>query len=71
MLDRLAEYIAGIPDDCGQTELQELRDFIAKRISMTNFHSFFQQGYDIGSGPTESFCRCLTKRLKGAGMRWD
>ena len=71
MLDRLGDYMTGIPDDCGQTELQELRDFIAKRISMTDYPSFLQRGYDIGSGPTESFCGCLTKRLKGAGMRWD
>ena len=71
MLDRLGEYITGVPDDGGQTELQELRDYIAKRISMTDYPSFIQQGYDIGSGPTESFCGCLTKRLKGAGMRWD
>ena len=28
-------------------------------------------GYDIGSGPTESFCGSLTARLKGSGMRWD
>jgi hypothetical protein len=71
MLDRLGEYMTGLPDDRGQTELQALRDFIAKRISMTDYPSFIQQGYDIGSGPTESFCGCLTKRLKGAGMRWD
>ena len=71
MLDRLGEYITGIPDDRGQTELQDLRNFIAKRISMTDYPSFIRQGYDIGSGPTESFCGCLTKRLKGAGMRWD
>ena len=71
MLDRLGDYMTGIPDDCGQTELQELRAFIAKRISMTDYPSFLQRGYDIGSGPTESFCGCLTKRLKGAGMRWD
>ncbi len=71
MLDRLGQYMTGIADDCGQTELQALRDFIAKRISMTDYPSFLQQGYDIGSGPTESFCGCLTKRLKGAGMRWD
>ena len=46
-------------------------DYIAKRISMTDYPSFLKRGYDIGSGPTESFCGCLTKRLKGAGMRWD
>ena len=71
MLDRLGEYVKGIPDDCGQTALQELRGYVASRISMTDYPSFLQQGYDIGSGPTESFCGCLTKRLKGPGMRWD
>jgi hypothetical protein len=71
MLDRLGEYLTDAPDDCGQTELHELRDYIAKRVAMTDYPSFIQQGYDIGSGPTESFCGCLTKRLKGAGMRWD
>ena len=38
---------------------------------VTDYPTFIQQGYDIGSGPTESFCGSLTKRLKGAGMRWD
>jgi len=71
MLDRLGEHITGVPDDVGQTELQALREYVAKRISMTDYPSFIQKGYDIGSGPTESFCGCLTQRLKGAGMRWD
>jgi len=63
--------VTGASDDSGQTALHDLRGYIAKRISMTDYPSFIQQGYDIGSGPTESFCGCLTKRLKGAGMRWD
>lgn len=71
MLDRLGPYITEAPDGPGQKELHELRDYIAKRISMTDYPSFLKRGYDIGSGPTESFCGCLTKRLKGAGMRWD
>ena len=71
MLDRLGDYLTDKPDDSGQTELQDLRDYLSKRISMTDYPTFLQQGYDIGSGPTESFCGCLTERLKGAGMRWD
>jgi len=38
---------------------------------MTDYPTFIQQGYDMGSGPTESFGGCLTKRLEGAGMRRD
>ena len=38
---------------------------------MTDYPSFRDAGYDCGSGPTESFCGCLTARLKARGMRWD
>jgi hypothetical protein len=38
---------------------------------MTDYPSYRQMGYDCGSGPTESFCGMLTKRLKGRGMHWD
>jgi hypothetical protein len=71
MLDHLGQYVTDVPDEPGQRELHALREYIAKRISMTDYPSFLKRGYDIGSGPTESFCGCLTKRLKGAGMRWD
>jgi hypothetical protein len=32
---------------------------------------FREQGWQIGSGPTESQCKLCTKRLKGHGRRWD
>ena len=71
MLDRLGECLEELTDDHLRQELQNLREYIAKRIAMTDYPSFLDLGYDIGSGPTESFCGCLTKRLKGSGMRWD
>jgi hypothetical protein len=70
LLDRLGASSTDI-SDCGQEALHALREYISKRISMTDYPAFLEKGYDIGSGPTESFCKCLTKRLKGAGMRWD
>ena len=48
--------------------------YVAERVltmPLTDYPSFLALGYDIGSGPTESFCGCLTQRLKGPGMRWD
>jgi hypothetical protein len=27
-------------------------------------------GWDIGSGPTEAGCKIIGERLKGSGMRW-
>jgi len=71
MLDRLAECLKNLRDDDKRQELYNLREYISKRIAMTDYPYFLALGYDIGSGPTESFCGCLTKRLKGSGMRWD
>jgi hypothetical protein len=44
---------------------------VAKRVEMLDYPSFRAQGFDIGSGQTEAFCKTLTMRLKGCGMRWD
>ncbi|MEE8430206.1 MAG: hypothetical protein V3S16_03070 [Candidatus Desulfatibia sp.] len=71
MLGRLAECLKNLRDDDKRQELDNLREYISKRIAMTDYPCFLALGYDIGSGPTESFCGCLTKRLKGSGMRWD
>jgi len=51
--------------------LESLRQYVGKRVSMTDYPAFRKRGYDCGSGPTESQCGTLTDRLKGAGMRWD
>jgi len=45
--------------------------YVASRVEMTDYPTFRAKGYECGSGPTESFCGCLTRRLKGRGMRWD
>ena len=71
MLDHLGQCLEGLRDDDKRQELENLREYICKRIAMTDYPSFLDSGYDIGSGPTESFCGCLTVRLKGSGMRWD
>jgi hypothetical protein len=51
--------------------LEGLQNYVAARVDMLHYPSFRAQGYEIGSGPTEAFCKTLTARLKGAGMRWD
>ena len=51
--------------------MTSLREYVAKRVDMTDYPTFRHLGYDCGSGPTESFCGCLTQRLKGRGMHWD
>jgi len=51
--------------------LKKLHKFITTRNEMLLYHEFVAAGYEIGSGPTEAFCKTLTSRLKGPGMRWD
>lgn len=51
--------------------LEQLIKFIGVRQEMMQYPQFQAAGYEIGSGPTEAFCKTLTGRLKGQGMRWD
>lgn len=71
MLDKLANYTGRHRQGPKAQALRSLRDYVAKRVNMTDYPSYRQLGYDCGSGPTESFCGTLTMRLKGRGMHWD
>lgn len=71
MLDRLGNYVRRHPSGPKGESLRSLRQYLAKRVNMTDYPSYRQKGYDCGSGPTESFCGTLTRRLKGRGMHWD
>jgi hypothetical protein len=71
MLDRLGSYLRRHRAGPKREALESLRDYVGKRVAMTDYPTFRQLGYDCGSGPTESLCGRLTDRLKGPGMRWD
>jgi len=36
-----------------------------------DYPAYVRQGWPIGSGAMESFCKQLARRLKGPGMRWS
>ena len=48
-----------------------LLGYVSERREMILYPEFAANGWQIGSGPTESCCKTLTQRLKGSGMRWD
>lgn len=48
-----------------------LLNYVVERRDMINYPAFAAQGWQIGSGPTESRCKTSTQRLKGRGRRWD
>lgn len=71
MLDRLGELLKALRSPAKRQALKALRKYVGSRVAMTDYPSFRAEGYDCGSGPTESVCGRLTQRLKGSGMRWD
>ena len=70
MLHRLGPYERR-HTGANREAFEALRQYVASRTSMTDYPRFVAQGYDCGSGPTESQCGTTTARVKGAGMRWD
>ncbi len=70
-LDRVSEQYKTLRSPAKRQAIKSLQKYVATRLDMTDYPSFKAKGYDCGSGPTESFCGCLTRRLKGRGMRWD
>lgn len=52
-------------------EADRLLGYISQRRDMIRYPEFRQQGWQIGSGPTEAQCKASTQRLKGRGRRWD
>lgn len=70
-LDRLGHYLRRHSEGPKHEALESLREYVGKRVAMTDYPSFREAGYDCGSGPTESFCGTLTLRLKARGMYWD
>lgn len=48
-----------------------LMQYVAERQGMIRYPEFREQGWQIGSGPTEAECKTTTHRVKGRGRRWD
>ena len=69
--DRLSNCYKTFRTPAKRQAIRSLQKYVATRVEMTDYPAFRAKGYDCGSGPTESFCGCLTRRLKGRGMRWD
>jgi len=70
----LAHLGALVLPPCKSAEVQEaLRQLIGyfeNNRHRTDYPTYRQKGWDIGSGPTEAGCKIIGERLKGSGMRW-
>jgi hypothetical protein len=45
--------------------------YVSDRRQMIDYPRFIKQQWQIGSGPTESQCKTVPRRVKGRGQRWD
>ena len=51
-------------------EMRKLIGYFEHNRHRTDYPTYRQKGWDIGSGPTEAGCKIIGERLKGSGMRW-
>ncbi len=51
-------------------ELRKLIGYFENNRHRTDYPTYRDKGWDIGSGPTEAGCKIIGERLKGSGMRW-
>ncbi len=51
-------------------ELRKLIGYFENNRHRTDYPTYRNKGWDIGSGPTEAGCKIIGERLKGSGMRW-
>ena len=71
LLAQIVQTRRSVRSPAKREALRKLEQYVVKRVEMLDYPAFRAQGFDIGSGPTEAFCKTLTRRLKGSGMRWD
>jgi hypothetical protein len=71
VLDEVTRQRAWLRSKTKRAALSRLRNYIGERSAMIHYAESRAKGWDIGSGPTESLCKTMARRLKGSGMRWD
>lgn len=70
-LEEVGQLRRSLRSSVKRRALESLQTYVGERVEMLQYPQFKARGFDIGSGPTEAFCKTLTARLKGPGMRWD
>jgi hypothetical protein len=71
VLVKIQETLKPIRSPSKREAMQSLLQYVTGRCEMLDYPAYRAKGWDIGSGVTEAFCRTLTDRLKGCGMRWN
>ena len=68
--ERLVQTRSRSRSQLGRKSLDDLMRYLIERREKVDYARFRAAGYDVGSGPTESMCKSLSRPMKGIGMRW-
>ena len=71
LLVKIRETVRPVRSSAKREAFKKLEQYVAHHAEMLDYPRYRAQGFDIGSGPTESLCRTLPARLKGGGKRWN
>jgi hypothetical protein len=70
--DRLVTWRATLRSPAKRRAAGLLTNYVTDRREMLDYPRFVKEGWQIGSGPTESQCKQVPRRVKGrGGKRWD
>jgi hypothetical protein len=69
--DDLTRWRAALRSPAKRRASELLINYVTDRREMILYPAFLAQGLQIGSGPTESQCQQVPRRVKGRGKRWD
>ncbi len=71
MRDALVAWRSALRSPPRRRAAELLINYVTDRREMLDYPQFIAQGLQIGSGPTESQCKQVPRRVKGRGKRWD
>jgi hypothetical protein len=69
--DQLVAWRATLRSPPKRRAAELLINYVTDRREMIDYPRFLKEGWQIGSGPTESQCKQVPRRVKGRGKRWD
>lgn len=68
--DRMRRTVLLYPELRRQSELLKLIRFLDRHAAKMDYANYQRDNLPIGSGPMESFCKQLGRRMKGPGTFW-
>jgi hypothetical protein len=69
--DHLIQWRGTLRSPAKRKSSDLLINYVTDRREMIDYPRFLKEQWQIGSGPTESQCKLVPRRVKGRGQRWD